>query len=276
MHVCATCSCTVPPVTHTDPLPHERQKLIVDRIARDGRVLAVDLAEAFGASLDTIRRDLRELAAAGLCQRVYGGALPVSAASGTLAERELQAPARKAALGRAAAGLVAAGSVVFIDAGSTNRAIAEALPGGREVTVVTSAPSIAAALAGRPGIELVVIGGRIHPRIGAAVGARAVRDVREIRVSLAFLGACAVDAGAGVAAFDPEDAEFKRAVAASADAVAVAVTADKLGTAAPFVVMPAERLAHLITEAGTPPAALAPFAALGVRLHRAPATEVRP
>jgi DeoR/GlpR family transcriptional regulator of sugar metabolism len=252
-----------------DPLPHERQKLIVDRLARDGRVLAADLAVSFGASLDTIRRDLRELASAGLCERVYGGALPVSAASGTFAERALQAPARKAALGRAAASLVAAGSVVFLDAGSTNRAIAEALPTGRDLTVVTNAPAIAAVLAGKPGVELVAIGGRVHPRIGAAVGVRAVRDLREIRIALAFLGACAVDERAGVAAFDPEDAEFKRALAATADAVAVAATTDKLGTGAPFVVMPAGDLAHLIVEADAPEDALAPYAALGVRLHRA-------
>ena len=62
-------------------LAAERQQQILDRLGRDGRVLAAALAEAFSTSEDTIRRDLRDLAGRGLCRRVYGGALPVSPAS---------------------------------------------------------------------------------------------------------------------------------------------------------------------------------------------------
>ena len=87
------------------------------------------------------------------------------------------------------------------------------LPAGLGVIVATNAPDIAGDLVGKPGVELIVIGGRVDPRSGAALGARALRDAREIRVDLAFLGACAVDARAGVAAFDAEEAEFKRLVA---------------------------------------------------------------
>ena len=39
--------------------------------------------------------------------------------------------------------------------------------------------------------------------MGAAVGGRAIRDVREVRSDLIVLGACAIDAEAGVAAFAP-------------------------------------------------------------------------
>ncbi len=250
-------------------LPDERQLIILERLARRGRVLAGDLAREFRTSEDTIRRDLREMAAAGQCRRVYGGALPLSPASGSLADRRAEAPERQAALGRAAAALVRPGQVVFFDAGSTNAAIARALPAGLGVVVATNAPDIAADLVGRPGVELIVIGGRVDPRSGAALGPRALRDLGEIRVDLAFLGACAVDAHAGVAAFDAEEAEFKRLVAERAKAVAAAVTTDKLGTAAPFAVAPASRLAHLVVEADAPDRALAPLRRAGVRVHRA-------
>ncbi|MGA2495816.1 MAG: DeoR/GlpR family DNA-binding transcription regulator [Roseiarcus sp.] len=250
-------------------LPDERQQIILERLSRRGRVLAGDLAREFRTSEDTIRRDLRELAAAGKCRRVYGGALPLSPASGSLAARQAEAPERKAALGRAAAALVRPGQIVFIDAGSTNAAIARALPADLGVIVATNAPDIAADLVGRPGVELIVIGGRVDPRSGAALGARALRDAREIRVDLAFLGACAVDAEAGVAAFDAEEAEFKRLIAERAKAVAAAVTTDKLGTAAPFAVAPASRLTHLVVEADAPEGALAPLRRAGVSVLRA-------
>jgi len=250
-------------------LPDERQQIIIERLARRGRVLAGDLAREFATSEDTIRRDLREMAAAGKCRRVYGGALPLSPASGPLAERRSEAPERKAALGRAAAALVRSGQVVFFDAGSTNAAIARALPADLDLTVATNAPDIAADLVGRRGIELIVIGGRVDPRSGAALGARALRDARQIRVDLAFLGACAVDVRAGVAAFDAEEAEFKRLIAERAKAVVAAVTTDKLATAAPFAVAPISRLTHLVVEADAPERALAPLRRTGVSVHRA-------
>src|SRR5580693_4237124 len=87
-------------------LPAERQKRILARIQRDGRVVAADLAEEFRTSDDTIRRDLRDFAAQGLCQRVYGGALAISPASGPSAGRSQEASARKAALGAALAALI--------------------------------------------------------------------------------------------------------------------------------------------------------------------------
>ena len=254
-------------------LPDERQQIILERLALSGRVLAVDLARDLGTSEDTIRRDLRELSAAGLCRRVYGGALPVSPASGTLAEREALLPSRKAALGEATARLVQslmrAGQVLFLDAGSTNHAVARALPPGLGVTVATNAPAIALTLLGKPGIDVLIIGGRLNSVIGAALDGRALRETREIRADLAILGACAVNAEAGVAAFDHDDAEFKRVVAVAASVVAVAVTTDKLGTAAPYAVIPMSAVNHLVIEADAPQEMLLPLMQGGVRLHKA-------
>ncbi|MDR3376891.1 MAG: DeoR/GlpR family DNA-binding transcription regulator [Ancalomicrobiaceae bacterium] len=256
-------------MTSAPLLPGERQKIILDRIERKGRVIAADLAAEFETSEDTIRRDLRDLAAAGLVRRVYGGALPLSPASGTLAERSAEAPERKAALGLATAQLVEAGQVVFIDAGSTNLAVARALPAGLGITVVTNAPSIAAELTGRAGIELMLIGGRVDPRTGSAIGARALRDLADMRVDLACLGACAVDAEDGVATFCPEEAELKRAVAERARAVVIAMTTEKLATTAPFFVLPIDRLTHLVVEADAPDAELERISAAGTDIHRA-------
>lgn len=136
--------------TATECLPQERQHAIVELLTTQGRVVASDLARQFNTSEDTIRRDLRELAAArDYCQRVYGGALPVSPASGSLAERKTQHPERKQALAECLIQFITPEQVVFIDAGSTNLAIAQALPAELKLTVVTNAPAIAAVLAER-------------------------------------------------------------------------------------------------------------------------------
>ena len=87
-------------------LTSQRKKLLLDRLAAEGQLVAKALALELDTSEDTIRRDLRELAAEGKLQRVHGGALPASAAMGDLALREEVSVADKVALGRFGATLI--------------------------------------------------------------------------------------------------------------------------------------------------------------------------
>ena len=233
-------------------LTSERLRDIEARLARDGRVVAAELARLYATSEDTVRRDLRALAAEGRCMRVHGGALPATPADGPVSARLRLAPAAKAALGAALARLVEPGMTVFIDAGTTTLACAErlAVPG---VTVVTHAPVIAAALVEREGVRLVTLGGQVDPLVGAALGPGVLAALEAIRPDLLLLGACGVDAAAGITAHSLDDAFVKRLVAARSARVAVAADRTKLGTAAPFAVIGLEACDHLVVEAATDP-----------------------
>jgi DeoR/GlpR family transcriptional regulator of sugar metabolism len=144
------------------------------KLTESDRVIARDLAEEFGTSEDAIRRDLRDLAAAGLCKRIYGGALALSPAQGRFAERVDTQLAPKRALACAALPLIERGQTLFIDSGSTNLMLAEILPGDLSLTIVTNSVSIATTLLRRPGISLFLIGGHVDPDIDGAVGAQAI------------------------------------------------------------------------------------------------------
>jgi DeoR/GlpR family transcriptional regulator of sugar metabolism len=243
-------------------LTSERLADIEARLARDGRVVAAELARAYATSEDTIRRDLRALAADGRCLRVYGGALPATPSRGPLSARARIAPAAKAALGAALARLVEPGMSVFIDAGSTTLACAERLTAAG-VTVITHAPAIAAALVENQGVRLVTLGGQVDRQVGAALGGGVLAAVEAIRPDLLLLGACGIDAEAGITAHAPDDAALKRAVAARAGRVAVAADLGKLGTAAPFAVIDLAAVDILVIETATPPDVRARFAARG-------------
>lgn len=245
-------------------LSSERLKDIEARLVRDGRVVAAELARVYDTSEDTIRRDLRQLAAEGRCQRVYGGALPPTPARGPVSVRARVAPAAKAALGAALAGLIEPGMTVFIDAGSTTLACAERLT--TRATVVTHAPAIAAALVENPAVRLVTIGGQVDREVGAAVGAAVLTAIDAIRPDLLLLGACGVDASVGITAHTPEDATVKRALAARAGRVAVAADIGKLGTAAPFAVADLAAIDAMLIEAATPAPLKLLLAAAGPRL----------
>ena len=256
-------------VNPAEMLPQERQQWILDRLRQSGRVVAVELATEFAVSEDSVRRDLRELAAQGLCKRVYGGALPLSAVVAPLKQRRQEHAGRKLVLGRKAATLVRQGQVLLIDAGSTNAAIAAALPRDFGLTVVTNAPDIAQILLEREGFEILLIGGRIDVRIGAAVGAQAVQEMQRVRADICFPGACAVDAIGGLWGFDSEEVLLKRAMVEASGETVVVATSDKLGTVATHRVAGIDEVQHLVVEHDAGRALRAAFAARGVSVHRA-------
>ena len=149
-------------------LAAERRDLLVARLRRDGKLVARDLAQELGLSEDSVRRDLREMAAAGLCQRVYGGALPVSPALGTLTARTLVAPDSKRRVAARAAQLITPGTTVILDSGTTAIAVTEELRPDLAATVITHSPTTAAALIDHPSVDVFILGGRLFKHSAAA------------------------------------------------------------------------------------------------------------
>ncbi|MGQ7935189.1 DeoR/GlpR family DNA-binding transcription regulator [Paraburkholderia sp. D1E] len=155
---------------------------------------------------------------------------------------------RKAHLAAAAASIVRPKQIVLLDTGSTNVAIAAALPDNADLTVVTNSPEVCARLLNRPGFDIILIGGRIAQSAAGSAGATALLQIQQIKADLCFLGACAFDPDEGLAAFDVEEAELKRAMVKASSQVAIAMTSEKLMTTAPFSVAPASAVDYLFVE----------------------------
>lgn len=251
-----------------DQFVSERQSQILAELQRNGRVFAHDLAESFAVSGDTVRRDLREMAARGECERVYGGALLIGGTTSPLKTRIKESVDRKEALAQVASRFFLDGMVVFIDAGSTNLSIARHIPTGIKLTVVTNTPAIAAELSGRAGVELVVIGGRIDPAVGAAIDTTALRQLEAVRPDLCILGACGLTLENGLMADVFEDAVFKRLACGASLRTLTAVTSEKLGHRAAFHVHPLEAPLTLVLEEDADAAFVENFKGSGVAVHQ--------
>jgi DeoR/GlpR family transcriptional regulator of sugar metabolism len=250
-------------------LSAERRQAILDALERDGKVVAARLVRELGVSEDTIRRDLRELAAHGLVQRVHGGALLPAPQPGSFIHRQETCSAEKAALAEAAAGLLYGARVVLLDGSTTNLELARRLPADQPRTVLTNSPPIAAVLAEHPTAEVVMIGGRLDKRAQVTTGAATVDFIRSVRADACVLGVCALHPDAGLSTDDLEEAQVKRAmVAAAADVIALA-TSDKLRAGSAYSVAPVAELTHIVAEAAAPDALLDPYRALGVDVRRA-------
>ena len=214
-----------------------------------------------------MRRDLRELAAGGLVQRVHGGALRPAPTAAPFAQRLRVAPEAKAHLAEAALPLLARAGVVLLDGGTTALELARRLPADRSCTVLTNAPPVATALADHPRAEVILIGGRLLKESQVTVGAAAVEALRQVRPDVCVLGFCSLHPDFGITAFDHDEAHVKRAMVEASGEVIALATADKLRTAAPWLVAPMAVLGHLVTDADEE--LTADYAAAGVSVIRA-------
>ncbi|MGY0486145.1 DeoR/GlpR family DNA-binding transcription regulator [Streptomyces sp. WG-D5] len=247
-------------------LAAERRDHLLDLLARTGKVVAKDVAAELGISEDSVRRDLRDLAAEGLCQRVYGGALPASPAVVDYDARQAVAPDGKRQVAAVAAGLVRPGGSVILDGGTTALAVARALPKDLDCTVITHSPTIAAALLDHPGAELFLLGGRIFKHSAVACGAAAVEAAQNVSADLCLLGVTGVHPEAGLTTGDAEEAAMKRALAARAAETYILASSEKIGTASRFRVLPWEAITALITDAPSTTPTLTDLTAAGVRV----------
>jgi DeoR/GlpR family transcriptional regulator of sugar metabolism len=248
-----------PMLTH-EAFPGERQNLIAQRLATHGRVLAGDLAQEFNVSEHSIRRDLAALAEAGICKRVYGGAISVAPVRGD-DDAQSQQVDRKHSLGLAAAALIKSGQHIFMDGGTTNASISSAIDHNLAVSITTNSPAIAIELEKLPLADVILLGGRLHKATGSTVGLTAIQQLSNFNFDLCFLGACAIDAIKGVTAFDMDDAEFKRTVVSRSGQIVVAVTNEKLSSIAHYQVASCEELGVLVVEKDAPAERLGPIQA---------------
>ncbi len=245
-------------------LAAQRKDLILTTLRAEGRVVAKDLAAELERSEDTIRRDLRELAADGLLHRVHGGALPASPAVADFAARTTIGTGATAQVARAAAALVRPGQTVAIDGGTTARELARRLPPDLRATVVTHSPTIAVELATHPTVEVIIVGGRLFKHSVVASGAIAHEAIGRISADVFFLGVTGIHPVAGLTTGDAEEAATKRAWVERSAETYVLGSGEKIGAASAFEVVPLAAVTAVLTDAGAPGRGVAELRAAGV------------
>lgn len=213
-----------------------RHEWLLDRLVADQRVTTSAAATTLGVSVDTIRRDLRQLHDRGLLRRVHGGAVKASTLSSSFTGRASDDPAERNKLADAVVSRLRPGQVVGVDAGTTSSEIATRLPRSLEITIITNSPAVAVALADHPNASVIVVGGHVDLRWMAITGPTAVDTIRSHHLDLAIVGVCSFDPTAGATTCSPHEVATKRALIAAAAEVLVPVESHKLGTVSPFPV----------------------------------------
>jgi len=240
----------------------DRQRHILAFVRQHGYATIETLAEAFGVSMQTIRRDIIHLDRFKLVQRFHGGAgLHPSSIRLGYAEKSTQDVEAKRRIGELAAALIPEGGSVYLDVGTTVEAVARALPPRRLSLVVTNSMAAARLLTGMPGLTVVVTGGIVCGADGSLAGDAAVRAVTSFRVDVAVIACSGFDSDGTPMDFDLGKTAVKQAAIGACRAAVLVADASKFRKQALTRIAPASDFSRLVTDrrpdASTEPAVAA-------------------
>jgi DeoR/GlpR family transcriptional regulator of sugar metabolism len=233
-----------------------RRDSIVQLVRETGFVRNSELSSRFGVSTVTIRQDIDALSAEGLVQRTYGGAVfqvEPGQQDTSFDLRSAEHIEAKRRIGRAAAKSIRPGETILLDSGSTTMEIARQLPENLDITVVTPALNIAMEAGAKPGVTVIVCGGRLNPRTLSTFGHESVRHLSAIFADRLFLATYGVDLDKGLAERSFEIAETKRGLIGSAREITLVCDSSKFGLAGPVLISPLKVVRRIITDDGIPP-----------------------
>ena len=235
----------------------QRRLQISELVRQQGSVQVSRLADRFGVSAQTVRKDLRYLAERGVMARAYGGAIDSGViGNGTPAEPNYEAKstsylAEKRRIGVRAAALIKPGDTVAIDSGTTAIQLAKALP-DIDITVVTNDYGVLTALASKPNINLVMLGGELRRRNMAFYGGLTVEALDALHVDKLFLGVDGFDLERGITTHYEPEALLNRKMVEAARVVIAITDSSKFGKVCLHRIIPVTALNMLITDTGAP------------------------
>jgi DeoR family transcriptional regulator of aga operon len=227
----------------------DRLATILERLSESGGVGVSDLARDLAASPATVRRDLRLLEQQRLLSRTHGGAV----AHGVLYELPLRYRGarhgdEKRRIARCAAERVEEGMVVGLTGGTTTTEVARTIAEVRRLTIVTNSLSIAAELAVRPNLKLVLTGGVARPESYELIGPLAEATLSELHLDLAVVGVDGISASSGLTTHHETEASTNRALIARAGCTVVVTDSSKIGRATFARIVEVGAVEELITD----------------------------
>ena len=248
---------------------HQRQRLsaILERLASAGSVGVGEIATDLGVSAATVRRDLQLLEGQRLLGRTHGGAVPNRVAY----ELPLRYKSRRRATEKKrsaaeAASRVGDGWAIGLTGGTTTTEVARALVDRSDLTIVTNALNIAAEIAVRPNLKLVITGGVARSESYELVGPIAEASLAGLNLDAVFLSVDGVSTRTDLTTHHELEASTDRALIARAAVVTVVADSSKIGRSAFAQICALGGVDELITDSGADPAEVGALRERGLKI----------
>ena len=207
-----------------------RQHEIFKIVQKKGACSIAELADTLHVSGETIRRNVKGLAAEGLVVKGHGGvSLPISNQEPPILHRMRRMVNEKKRIAQVISEHVVDGDSIIIDTGSTTAFCAHALQSHSNLTIITNSSYIANLLASRNGNRVFMAGGELRSHDAAAFGKSVIEFIKNFQAAKSTLSIGAIDAQKGCMNYELCEAEFSRTVIDQSDYVIMASDASKFG-----------------------------------------------
>jgi DeoR family glycerol-3-phosphate regulon repressor len=237
--------------------PNPRQSELLDAVRTQGVATVESLAERFGVTLQTVRRDVKLLAEAGLVARFHGGVRLPSSTTENIAYRQRQQlnEQAKQRIARAVAKAVPENCSLIINIGTTTEAIARELLRHKGLRVITNNLNVAAILSDNPDCEVIVAGGIVRSRDRGIIGEVTVDFIKQFKVDIGLIGISGIEADGTLRDFDYREVKVASAIIEHSRQVWVAADHSKFNRPAMVELARLDQVDMLFTDAPPP----APF-----------------
>ena len=191
-----------------------RQSELIDAVRAQGPLSIEALAERFGVTLQTVRRDVQRLAEAGLLKRFHGGVRLPGSTTENIAYRQRQAmqSESKRRIARAIAQRIPNGCSLIMNIGTTIEAVAHELHSHRDLRVITNNLHIAALLSQQPDCEVIVAGGLVRGSDQGIIGEATVDFIRQFKVDIGLIGISAIEPDGTLRDYDYREVKVSRTI----------------------------------------------------------------
>jgi DeoR family transcriptional regulator, glycerol-3-phosphate regulon repressor len=235
--------------------PNPRQALLLDEVRARGSVSVEALAEQFGVTLQTVRRDVKLLSDAALLARFHGGVRVPSSTTENIAyrQRQLLNQQAKRRIARSVAAAVPQNCSLIINIGTTTEAIARELLRHQGLRVITNNLNVAAILSDNPDCEVIVAGGVVRSRDRGIVGEVTVEFIRQFKVDIGLIGISGIEDDGTLRDFDYREVNVARAIIEHSREVWLAADHSKFNRPAMVELARLSQLDMLYTDAPPPP-----------------------
>ncbi|GMN09329.1 DeoR/GlpR family DNA-binding transcription regulator [Croceitalea sp. MTPC9] len=229
-------------------LKEERQRIILNEVELHNRVQLTDIAEKLDVSIDTVRRDVKELDAEARLRKVHGGAISLGFATYSPKRNSVYALDEKIIIAEKAAKLLKENSVVLIDGGTTCLELARLLPAELKLTCFTLSLPVAMELLHKPNVDTIFIGGQLSKDAQIVLGSNTINNLSEIKVDYSFIGTGYVDVQFGLTEFDWDIVQTKKAVIKASKKTVLLCISEKLNSQHRFKTCDLNAVHSLVTE----------------------------
>jgi DeoR family glycerol-3-phosphate regulon repressor len=232
-----------------------RHTHLLDVVRAHGPQTIEALAERFGVTLQTVRRDVQRLAEAGLLSRFHGGVRLPGSTTENIAYRQRQAmeSEAKARIAKAIAQRVPHGCSLILNIGTTIEAVARELLQHRGLRVITNNLHVAALLSTNPDCEVIVAGGQVRGADQGIVGEVTVDFMRQFKVDMGLIGISGIEADGTLRDFDYREVKVSRTIIEQSREVWLAADRSKFNRPAMVELARLDEVDVLFTDAPPPP-----------------------